>query len=377
MKPNALIIIATDVIGGPGKGLFQLLRYSNSFNFEYHLCNYHPAHAKGASNEFFEYAQQNGILINPLHQNWVIDPFLILRAYKIAKRFGCNLVQTHGYKSSVIGFFLQRIWGVPWIGFSHGYTFDNKKMALYNKIESFVLRYPDRVVAVSQSMKDLLIKKKVPEDKIVVIENAIESKPHPPEMSANQLKSKLGLSTSDFVIGVIGRLNPEKGHEVFLEALRNVVKIHPDVRVLILGKGQEEKKLKNYCDTCGLNNNVMFLGYRPDVWNYYQLMDLMVIPSHSEGLPNVLLEAMANGVPVVSTAVGGIPGIIGRNNGVLIPPGNPAVMAERILDLMENPEKRKTLSENGKKKVLSDFRPEDRAKKIVDLYNALLAGSSN
>lgn len=372
MKPNVMILIATKIIGGPGKGLFQLLKESGNELFEYRLCNFQPRYKKNLSNDFYNYAERAGIIVEYLRQDMVIDPILVLRSLSLVRKWGCNVIQTHGYKSNILGFFLKMIMGTPWIGFAHGYTSDNKKMKVYNWIDQHVLRFADRVVAVSERMKFLLTEKGVHKKKVKVIKNAVDPSEIKATASLSRIRRDIGINEGDSVIGVVGRLNPEKGHIVFLEAMKMVVESLPSCKALIVGEGQERKRLEQFCRENGIDSKVRLLGHKLSIGNYYQLMDLVVIPSFSEGLPNVLLEAMILGIPVVATNVGGIPEVLNDENGVIIPPGNADFMRKEIVDILRDEKRCRRISENAKTTAMTSFRPEVRANKIIQLYYEVL-----
>src|SRR5882762_7667648 len=217
IKPKVLIMIATDPIGGPGKGVFQFLEHAPADAFEYVVCNFDLKNRPVG--QFVDEARRKKINLTLLKQRATIDPHLIIQARRVIREHDINLIQTHGYKSSAIGFFLQSFCRRPWIGFAHGYIEDNRKLRIYNRIEQLVLRRADRIVAVSSSMKALLTQQGVPAQKIRVIHNAIDPNEAVPDASSEEIKQRHGLTSNQKVIGVVGRLNPEKGQMIFLRAM--------------------------------------------------------------------------------------------------------------------------------------------------------------
>jgi glycosyltransferase involved in cell wall biosynthesis len=372
-KPNVLIMIATDAIGGPGKGLFHFLKHAPTGAFDYILCNFNLKNRP--MGQFVQEARRRGLRLMLLRQRATIDPALILEARRVVREHGINVVQTHGYKSNVLGFFLHFFTRTPWIGFAHGYTDDNWKMRLYNRLDRFVLRCADRIVTVSDSMRALLITHGVERDRIRLIYNAIDMPDSQRQLDRTALKQAHGIASGRRVIGVIGRLNPEKGQRVFLNALRQVVATCPDVAALIVGEGQDREALERYAYAHGLSGNVIFTGYLENVLDYYGILDLLVVPSLSEGLPNAVLEAMSFGVPVLATRVGGIPEIIGDGNGVLVEPDDPQALADRIVELLSNEPLRMSIAATGRNSLYPRFDPDHRARQIVSVYEELLTAS--
>jgi len=371
IKPNVLIMIATDPIGGPGKGLFQFLQYAPRSAFDYILCNFNLKNRPVG--QFIQEARRRHLNLQLLEQRAVIDPFLIFQAWRVIKQHGVTLIQTHGYKSNVIGCILRVCFGMPWIGFAHGYTNDNLKMRLYNRIDQLVLRFANRVITVSRSMKELLIHRGVPEERIRLVYNAVEPAATLPSKTSAEMKHQYGISAKKKIIGVIGRLSPEKGQLVFLRAMTKVLSVSTNVLGLIIGDGPDRASLEKYCEQNGLTDYIEFTGYQSCVSDYYQILDLLVLPSHSEGLPNAVLEAMSFGVPVLATAVGGLPEIIdeGIGNGVLVPPDDPDALAQRMGELLKDDSARRAIGLRGQLSLHPRFSPDHRAREIFGLYHEL------
>jgi len=374
-KPNVLIIIASGVLGGPGRGLLQFLKNLPDSCINYTLCNFEPKWMSVKSPEFYRVYAEHGIAIDPIRQYFPIDPLMLLRADNIRKRFNTSIVQTHGYKSDVIGFFLKRFRHTPWLAFAHGYTEDNLKMDLYNTLDTFLLRRADMVVSVSCAMRDMLIAKGVESSRVVVVHNAVDEADLVPSCNTKKMADSLGISRPRPTIGVVGRLGREKGHIHFLKALKRAREKIPDVLAIIVGHGPQEEAIRKYASQNGMADSIILTGYAGNVANYYQLFDLLVIPSLSEGLPNVLLEAMALSIPVIASDVGGIPEAI-RNgeNGILVPPRDYRLMSDMIVDILGNRRKSTSMKTAAHHTATARFSPVVRADRILETYGKILRG---
>jgi glycosyltransferase involved in cell wall biosynthesis len=369
-KPKVLIVIATDAIGGPGKGVFQFLQYASREAFDYLLCNFELKNRP--MGEFVREARASRLNLTLLKQRATIDPGLILRARRLVVENGINTVQTHGYKANALGFFLWLLFGVPWIAFAHGYTDDNWKMRVYNRFDRWVLRHAVRIVCVSDSVRDSLIRRGIDRKKMRLVYNAIELPAAKALEGGAKLKTTHGIAADRVVIGVVGRLNPEKGQMMFLRAMREVAVVCPEAMALIVGDGQDRELLERYSREHELEDRVIFTGYRHNVADYYRILDLLVLPSLSEGLPNTVLEAMACGVPVLATRVGGVPEIIDESNGVTVAPNDPTALAEQMVELLRDDARRRTIGVNGRNSLYPRFAPDRRAREILDLYHEVL-----
>lgn len=374
VKPKVLIMIATDPIGGPGKGLLQFLDHAPGEALEYVLCNFDVKNRPFG--QFIQEARRRDLNLTLLKQRGMIDPGLILQARRIVLNHGIDLIQTHGYKSNLLGFLLSRFCRRPWVGYAHGYTDDNGKIRLYNGVDRTVLRFADRVVAVSDATRALLIRSGVREEKIRLIYNAIDLPDATPTLDAAEIRRRHGIGEKEKVIGVIGRLNPEKGQRVFLKAMERIVRPYPQWKGLIIGDGRDRSMLERQCQENGLDKAVIFAGYREDMANYYQFLDLLVLPSLSEGLPNTVLEAMSFGIPVLASAVGGVPEVLKDGNGVLVPPNDPDTLAERMIEMLRDDPARKKIGLKGRSSLHPRFSPDHRAGRIIGLYHELLANRS-
>jgi glycosyltransferase involved in cell wall biosynthesis len=223
-------------------------------------------------------------------------------------------------------------------------------------------------------MKDLLVRHGVAAQKIRVIHNAIAPNENVPSASREEIRLRHGIASNEKVVGVFGRLNPEKGQRVFLKALETTVRSVDGVKALILGDGQDRRVLEESCRTRGLSERVLFLGYRQDIADYYSAIDLLVQPSFSEGSPNTVLEAMSFGVAVLATAVGGVPEIIQGGNGMLVPPSDPDALAEKMIELLSDPGLRTAIGARGRSSLYPRFSADTRAREITGLYDELLSG---
>ena len=212
------------------------------------------------------------------------------------------------------------------------------------------------VITVSAPIRRLLLERAgLRPERVSVIPNALPQPERPGETATPPFASPL--------VGVVARLQPEKGLTVFLEAASRVASAVPDVEFLVVGDGPLRGALPALADSLGLNGRVHFLGARADADALIERLDVLVVPSLSEGSPLVVLEAMHAGVPVVATAVGGIPEQI-RNarEGLLVPPGDATALADAVRDLLREPERARALAAEARRRAAEAFAHE----RVVD-----------
>jgi glycosyltransferase involved in cell wall biosynthesis len=367
---NVLALIAAGEVSGPCRGLFQLIELSKGTGAQFVVGMFLlPSYATTPS---IEECKRRGFQIEILTQRARYDPGLIVQAWWVLRKHRVELLQSHGYKPALLAWCLKSLTGIPWVAFVHGYTSENWRIALYNRLDSWLLRRADRVVVVSESTGRLVEKAGVSRKIIRVIPTAIDADGHSVESSGADFRARCGSAPHDLLIGVLGRLSPEKGQKVFLEAFPHVVQAVPTARAVVVGDGQEMAVLKQLVRTQGLEDRVTFTGYESNTAPIYTAVDLVVIPSLSEGLPNVLLEAMVHQKPVVATKVGGIPEVLQHTlSKFLVPPGDTRAMAAAIVEVLRDPNLRRELGEAGARRV-RDFSSSRRTDQILELYQELL-----
>lgn len=285
------------------------------------------------------------------------------------------VVHSHGYKADLYTLLAARMAGVPVMTSAHGWTSENAKVRLYERLQAYLWRWFDRVVAVSQSYRELAEAAGVPERKLVVVHNAIRSNYQVPDAGQRRRSRELlGLADGDVAIAVIGRLGVEKGHRLFVEAAGRLAPRHGQAQFLIIGDGAERAALESQIAEAGLGATVRLLGHRNDLPAIYPGLDMLAITSLREGLPNVLLEAMLHGVPAVALAVGGVPEVISDGeDGLLVAPGSLDGFIAALSQLLSDASQRQRLGAAAVEKVRSMFLFDARMQKMLVLYEAALA----
>jgi glycosyltransferase involved in cell wall biosynthesis len=220
--------------------------------------------------------------------------------------------------------------------------------------------------------KQIIKNKEFPAKNIHIIHNGIPFKNFCINLSLDQkilLQKELGIQPDQKVIGVIGRLDTQKNHELLFDSLIKVQKYYPNAIILCIGDGPRKKFLEEYIIESGLKNDVIFTGVRKDIPACLHVMDILALPSRWEGCPNVILEAMAAKVPVVATDVGGVSEIITNGKtGFLVDSKNYASFANKIIFLLKNPKVAATIAENGLVRIKNNFSIDEMVQKTIEVY---------
>jgi glycosyltransferase involved in cell wall biosynthesis len=293
------------------------------------------------------------------------------------ERLGADVLCCHGYKGGVLGRLAARRRGVPVVAVSRGWTRETLKVRFYEALDRLNLRWMDRVVCVSEAQAAKVRRAGVRPGRITVIHNAVDPERFgDPEPLYRTKMLRYFRRPPARLIGAAGRLSPEKGFAVLVAAAERVAKKDPSVGFLLFGEGKCREKLKQQIAGAGLKGSFVLGGFRADLDRFLPYFDLLVLPSYTEGLPNVVLEAFAAGVPVVATKVGGTPEVVADGaSGYLVPPGDPDELAERILEAVASEERLRDMGLHGRQQVVEQFTFAAQARKYQQLW-AEVAGSA-
>lgn len=282
-----------------------------------------------------------------------------------------EVICAHGYKAVFYSSLLKLLTGCKYIGFSRGWTAENLRVSVYEMLDRLLIRSADRVVAVSEAQAKRLQRAFIPKGKIAVVANAVTMKEDKNSRGGCTygIRKELGLNPDCRLLLTAGRLSPEKGHRYLLSAMRSIVDVFPDVHLLIAGDGQLREKLEKQSVTLQCHKHVHFLGFRRDLISLFEQVDVFVLPSLSEGLPNVIIESMILGVPVVATRVGGVPEIVNHEHtGLLVDAKQPAALTKAIAELLDDYEAASEMSIRAKEFVARHHSAEQQTDRLLKLY---------
>lgn len=231
------------------------------------------------------------------------------------------------------------------------------RRAGYIAVDRVLERFVDQFVCVSEEVRQAIINThKVMPSKAVTIHNGIATESLRCQKSHEEIYEKLNIPRNKTIISLIGRLVWVKGVNFLLQAAANLSKKYTDIHFLIVGDGPLKNTLEQQANNLGINDKCSFIGFQEDIPAILKITDILVLSSHIEGLPMVILEAMASGIPVVASAVGGIPEVVeDGKTGFLVQPGNPYSLSEKLAELIIDKNLRERMGESGKLKVEKSF----------------------
>lgn len=342
--------------------------------------------APTATNPFIDAARTAGLQVHVVAEKRRFDLGVLACLKQRFAEHQPQVVQTHSVKSH----FLLALLGYPrpWIAFHHGYTNENLKMRAYNALDRYSLRKADRVVTVCEAFIPELVrcgvarglvaitKADLVADRVSILHNSIDPGWGPSPDETQELRTSLGLAPGVVRILAVGRLSTEKGHATLIKAVAEVKRRRPDLafEVLLVGEGPLRDSLKELAKAERTGSVIRFVGQVRNVRPFYGVADIVVLPSHSEGSPNVVLEAMAARVSLIATKVGGVPEIVrDRETALLVQPGNAGAMAAALVELMDNGQLRTQLSARAHDHVAAEFTPGQYDARLIAAYHKILA----
>jgi glycosyltransferase involved in cell wall biosynthesis len=300
-----------------------------------------------------------------------IDRTAIASIRELVGRTGADVVHAHGYKADIYVYVALRGRGVPLVSTCHTWYDTDLFVSVYGMADRYVLRKYTRVVAVSNEVKERLLKAGVGEDKIRMVRNGIDLSPFDGAILAHR---EGRAADRGLVVGLVGRLAWEKGVDLFLEAAAEVLVEVPETRFKVVGEGPDREKLERLIDRLNIRESVNLLGRREDMASLYASLDVMVSSSRQEGLPMAILEGMASGLALVATAVGEVPKVVvdGRT-GLLVPAQDVGSLAAGISELLHNPEKRKRLGGAARQLMEEEFSAARMTADYLRVYQEAIA----
>lgn len=289
-----------------------------------------------------------------------------------------DIVHTHKYKDSFIGALVAKVVRTPHVvRIVHGLPepfkgLSNAKMVGYTVADRFVTNWlVDRVVAVSSDIEQVLART-YDSKRVLCIRNGVDLEGVRVTIQRGTLRKEWQISEDSVLIGTVGRLVPVKGHAILLEATRILRASMQDVTLVLVGDGPLRTDLEAHAKRLGLEKAVVFAGHQDQVYDFLNMMDIFVLPSLHEGIPMVVLEALALQRPVVASRVGGIPEVIAHDrSGKLVSPGDSSELALVLQELIDRPDIAKALGEEGRRRVEREFSASTMAERTADLYRAL------
>lgn len=372
-RKTVLHLIATNFYGGPEKQIVE------------HLKRLDPTRYHGVLASFLEDNRPNEILEKALTldlehygipMRHPLDFGALRQLLSLLRNQKTDLLCTHGYKATVMGWLAGMAVRVPVVAFSRGYTGEDLKVSFYEWLERLVIGKSAGIVCVSEGQRRKLKGLGVRYRRAWVVHNAVLTATlsrHPGGESRRKVLASLDLPEDAKLVVSAGRLSPEKGHRFLVEAIAKLNSPSKGVYFAFCGDGACRRDLAQQAKALEVAEKCRFPGFRRDLDDIFEAMDFSVLPSLTEGLPNVVLESFAHAKPVVASAVGGVPEVVEHGvTGLLVAPADPEQLAEALARYLERPETARSMGLAGYRTVQDRFTFAAQNHKLEEIYQTVL-----
>lgn len=357
-------------VDGPGRTILDCATSLRDIGYDLIVGTFSGGHQK--TNAYAEEATKRGLPVRTLQERWSLDHRVVSQLVALIDEVGADIIHAHDFRSNMFGLLAARIRRRPVVTTVHGWIANDQKGRIYVSADKAILRFFDRIIAVSDCTRGLVEKAWISGSKISVIPNALILDCYIPDRGADAFRREIGAGPETRLIANIGRLSPEKGQLEFLSAARTLVGQGVDAKFILIGIGPDQEKLEKFVAANQLDAHVIFVGFRKDMTSIYNSLDLVVQSSYTEGMPNVILEALLMEVPVIATDVGGTAEVLKHGEtGLLVQPGDVNGMAERMSNFCSEPETLRSMARRGRLDISNRYDHNQRVQRLAALYDSL------
>jgi glycosyltransferase involved in cell wall biosynthesis len=292
---------------------------------------------------------------------------------KVCRQQRVAIWHGHDYKTNALGLLLKRFHRMRLVTTVHGWVHHTTRTPMYYKVDRWCLPRYEKVFCVSDDLHTICRDIGVKDENNILLENGIDTVEYTRRRTTGEAKALLGYPVNELLVGAVGRLEPEKAFELLIRAIHRLNDSELSVRLVIVGEGHDRSRLEGIATELGIADRVQLVGWQSDVRGYFEAMDLFVLSSLREGLPNVLLEAMALKVPCVATRIAGIPKLItdGRD-GRLVSPNDLDELTRAVHELLTSDRMRAEFRTAARETIETRYSFAARIGKIARVYDEML-----
>jgi glycosyltransferase involved in cell wall biosynthesis len=322
--------------GGAERLAFEFVKRLDPERFKRYLCVTHarPPEHRAANDRELSELEQSGVEVLRLERESLASNTAWIKLYRLLARESIDILHAHMPRAAIPGTVIGRLARVPVIvNHEHAWSFEGQPVRRFLD-RNVIARGGDVLLAVSRwDRMHMIDVERIPPERIRILSNGISPMPE----GGPDLRAELGGTSDIGLIGVLGRLEPQKQHEDLIRAVALLKHEQVPVRCVIVGHGPDEDQLRKLIAELGLGEEVRLLGHRDDIPSVIRALDVAVLSSVWEGSPLAVMEYMACAAPIVATAVGGVPDLIEDGvHGLLVQPRDPAALAAAIRRLLED-----------------------------------------
>lgn len=372
-RTGVVQLIHTIAYGGIETIVLNWLLHLDSSKFDVHLvCFANPDHSE---QPFVDAAARRGLTVStiPWHRGKPIFPAARQLA-SLAEQWGADILHCHNVYANLVGLRAARRLGIRTVASVYVWGDFGWKRNLLQRLDAWALRRFCHVTSQCEQTQQETLARGVQASRSSILESGLTVTPRllaPADRS--QRRRELGATDDQVVLLNVARLYAEKAHDSLLESFAEIRKRAPHARLWIAGVGPREADLKRLCSTLGLSNEVRWLGFVDDLPPLFELADIQVHPSHNEGVPLALLHGMAAGMPIVATAVGGVPEVVNHDRtGLLIPAGDSCGFTDAVVGLIQSPDRARRLGDAARDFIDQRYNLGHSVAQLEQIYDQLM-----
>lgn len=361
--------------GGPEKTILNSPRFLARLGYNSACAYMHPPHDDGFCT-LQQRAVEAGARLISLPDRGALDLRVVRRAIRLCREENVAIWHGHDYKSNALGLVVRRFWPMKLVTTVHGWVNHTRRTPLYYRIDKYCLRNYDEVVCVSRDLYDECLRIGVDQSRCHLVHNGIDVEQFRRSREPAAARECFAHKASGTLIGAMGRLAPEKGFDLLIRAVARLLDEGRDLSLWIAGDGAERENLQTLIEHLGCGERIRLLGHVAQTTDFFEALDVFALSSLREGLPNVLLEAMALATPVLATRIAGIPSLVDDGeSGLLVEAGSVEELSQGLRRLLDDAPQRARMASAARRTIEGSFSFEQRMRKMAAVYDGLLAGT--
>ncbi|MBD3304736.1 glycosyltransferase [candidate division KSB3 bacterium] len=362
--------------GGPDKTTLLIAEHANPDKFRIVLM--YMRSVRDHDFAITTWAKEKELTIHEVLEYKKLDFSNFRDIHRLLRQYHIDIFHARDYKTCVIGAVLSYIHPQMKLLFTaHGWVIDSKKQRVYTWLNLFSLKRYDKIIAVSEATKQVMVANGIDPHKIVVVHNAIDVETWQRKNATPTIRQELQLPPTSKLVGFVGRLRSEKDLPTFFKVAEQVIAARPETYFLLVGDGPDRQILQHQVQQMGLNEHVRFLGFRKDTLHIYAALALFLSTSLTEGTPNTVLEALAMEVPVIHTDVGGVGELVqDGHDAIIVQPKDVHGITQAVLSVLSDEATAHRLRTNGRQTVCTKFSFASRLHQIETIYEEVMNPSA-
>lgn len=361
-------------VDGPGRTVLDCAEMMDPSQCQIIVAAFDGGNSDGTAYEIE--ARNRGLVVERIRERRSADINVLRQILSIARKYNVDILHAHDFRTDLFGLAAKLILRIPMVSTVHGWIENDLKTRMSVNVDKLILRSVEHVISVSNDTR-MKLGEWATEQRCTVIPNALRIENYQCTRGDSLFRKTHDIAEHEIVIANIGRLSPEKGQLQFLLVARELLKKYDDIRIVIIGIGPDQDRLEQFVSENGFEDKAIFAGYRTDMNDVYKDIDLVVQSSFTEGMPNVILEALLMEVPVIATDVGGTKEVIvDGKTGVLVEPGDLDALLSAIKEFLKNRSIHKKKAIEGRKDIIERFDHSNRVSKLQNVYQAIVNKAS-